>query len=56
MYNPYNEKNNGIFNAKYNCALSNNVIFIRGKEIKFYLDFMRSEFGKDWKEMFLCKS
>lgn len=56
MYNPYNEKNNDIFNAKYNCALSNNVVFIRGKEIKFYLDFMKSEFGKDWKEMFLCKS
>lgn len=53
MYNPYSEKDSGISNAKYNCALSNNVIFIRGKEIKFYLDFMENEFGKGWKNKFL---
>lgn len=39
-------------NAKYNCALNNNVNFLLEKDIKFYLNYINENYGKNYLKQF----
>lgn len=42
---PFDSSKNGLFEAKHQCGLKNNVIFISKKEIKPYLEYAKSKYG-----------
>ena len=55
MICPFNRTKDGLFQAKQQCGIKNNVILITRKEIIPYLDYMESKYGKNWKEIFKIK-
>lgn len=55
MICPFNRVKDGLFQAKQQCGIKNNVIFITRKEITPYLDYMENKYGKKWKEIFKIK-
>lgn len=50
MCNPYDRSKDEIFEAKRQCALRNNVIFVMQDDIKPYIDYVESKYGKSFKE------
>lgn len=48
MQNPYNHKLDGLFEAKHQCGIRNNVVFIGAKEIKPYIKYVIDTYGKDF--------
>ena len=48
LTNPFNDNENGLANAKYECCIAHNVIFISEKEIQPYLDYVNQKYGKDF--------
>lgn len=46
------QKINTKENAKYNCALNNNVNFLLEKDIKFYLNYINENYGKNYLKQF----
>lgn len=55
MCNPYDHELDALFEAKHQCGIKNNVIFIREKEIQPYLEYMKITYGTDWKKKFQIK-
>ena len=41
LYSPYDPNLNGLYSAKYECMLKNNVILVTKKDMKLYLDFIK---------------
>lgn len=39
MQNPYNHKLDGLYEAKHQCMLSNNVKILRSKDYQQYIDY-----------------
>ena len=52
MICPFDRAKDGLFQAKQQCGIKNNVIFITRKEITPALDYMENKYGKNWKEIF----
>lgn len=52
MICPFNRAKDGLFQAKQQCGLKNNVAFITRKEITPALDYMENKYGKRWREIF----
>ena len=50
MQNPYDHSQDAFFEAKHQCALQNKVIFIKQNEIKPYISYVESKYGKNFKE------
>lgn len=50
MQNPYDHSQDALFEAKHQCALQNKVIFIKQNEIKLYINYVESKYGKGFKE------
>jgi len=50
MQNPYDHSQDALFEAKHQCAIQNNVIFIKQNEIKPYIKYVESKYGKNFKE------
>ena len=50
MQNPYDHTKDALFEAKHQCALQNKVVFIRKNEIKPYINYVESKYGKNFKE------
>lgn len=50
MCNPYDHSKDEIFEAKRQCALRNNVIFVMQEDIKPYIDYVESKYGLGFKE------
>lgn len=48
MCNPYNHDLDGIAEAKHQCGLMNNVIFIGETEIKRIMCFIKEKMGHDF--------
>ena len=55
MICPFDRSKDKIYQAKQQCGIKNNVIFITRKEITPALDYMESKYGKRWKEIFKIK-
>ena len=55
MICPFDGSKDGIFQAKQQCGIKNNVIFITGDDILPALDYMENKYGKNWKEIFKIK-
>lgn len=55
MICPFDRAKDGLFQAKQQCGIKNNVIFITRKEIIPALDYMENTYGKNWKEIFKIK-
>lgn len=55
MICPYDRSKDDIFQAKYECMLKNNVIIISVNEIKKYLDFVDTKYGKQYLKQFAIK-
>lgn len=55
MICPFNRAKDGLFQAKQQCGIKNNVIFITRKEITPCLYYMENKYGKNWKEIFKIK-
>ena len=52
LINPYDKTRNNTAIAKQECMKKHNVIVIRKKEIKFYLNYITTTYGKDYIEKF----
>lgn len=52
MCNPFDHSLDMLFEAKHLCGINNNVIFLRGSDMRLYIDFMKAEFGRNWKSKF----
>ena len=52
MCNPYDHTQDGLFEAKHQCGLMNNVIFLREPELKVYINYVASKYGHNWKSKF----
>ena len=50
MQNPYDHSQDALFEAKRQCALRNNVIFVMQEDIKPYIDYVESKYGLGFKE------
>ncbi len=50
MINPYDRSQDGLFEAKHQCALQNNVIFIT--DCKEYIDYVNNTYTKDFLNLF----
>ncbi len=46
--NPYSEVDDGLFEAKHQCALRNNVIIISEKDMKRILIYIKNKYGKNY--------
>lgn len=55
MICPFDRSKDGIFQAKQQCGIKNNVILITRKEITPALNYMENKYGKNWKEIFKIK-
>lgn len=55
MICPFDRAKDGLFQAKQQYGIKNNVIFITRKEITPYLYYMENTYGKNWKEIFKIK-
>ena len=54
MKDPYKDRD-GIFEAKRQCALAHNVVFIKEQEIKPYIDYVNTKYGKEYLQSFRNK-
>lgn len=52
MQNPYNHELDGLFEAKHQCGLKNDVIFITNEDIKKYFNYVNSTYTKDFINLF----
>lgn len=52
MCNPYNHSQDGKYEAKHQCMLSNNVIILRSKDYKMFEIYAKLKYGKDWVKKF----
>lgn len=50
MINPYDRSQDALFEAKYQCALKNNVIFIT--DCEFYIRYVNDNYTKDFLNLF----
>lgn len=48
MQNPYDHRKDALFEAKHLCGIVNNVVFIKQKEIKPYIEYVINTYGKDF--------
>ncbi len=49
MCNPYDHSQDGLYEAKHQCGLQNNVIFITSNEYNKYIDYCKNKYNqKDW--------
>ena len=55
MICPFDRTKDGIFQAKQQCGIKNNVIFITKVDIISALNYMENKYGKNWKEIFKIK-
>ena len=53
MINPFNRNKDGLFNAKYECAKNNGVIFIT--DCKLYIKYVENKYTKDFLSLFSNK-
>ena len=52
MQNPYNHSRDGLFEAKHQCGLRNNVTFIKGKEIIEMNKYITEKYTPDYIGLF----
>lgn len=52
MQNPYNHSEDSLFEAKRQCALGNNVIFVTKKEMKSIIKFVLEKYSKKYIDSF----
>ena len=48
---PYHNKDNkmtNVYKAKWQCMLDNNVVVLKSKEYRFFLDYVSQKYGKDY--------
>lgn len=50
MCNPYDHSKDELFEAKHQCAIKNNVIILKGVDIKPFIEYVELTYGKDFKE------
>lgn len=55
LFNPFNSEDSERYHAKYYCMVQNNVVIIKYKQIKFYLDYIDTKYGKDYLKQFRRK-
>ena len=52
MINPYDESKNGLFEAKHQAGLKNNVIFWKEEEMKSIIDYIEKKYTKNFLPLF----
>ena len=52
MCNPYDPSQDGLFEAKHQCGLQNNVIFYGENEIRFAIDYVNSKYTSSYMKLF----
>lgn len=53
MQNPFDHSQDEKYEAKYQCALKNNVIIWNKQNVQFALDYAIQKYGKNWTKLFL---
>lgn len=53
---PYNHLLDGLFEAKHQCGLRNNVIFLRKNECLKYLKYVENKYGKGYLKSFCIRN
>lgn len=46
--NPFDHSQNGLYEAKHQCALANNVQIIYSKDCQKYIDYVEEKYGKNY--------
>ena len=52
MQNPYNHKQDGLFEAKRQCGINNNVVFISEHEMKEISNYVYKKYSKNYISLF----
>lgn len=52
MQNPFGHKQDKLYEVKHQCGLKNNVIFLKEKDMKKYIDYVNIKYGKDYIKQF----
>ena len=52
MINPFDKSQNGLFNAKYQCGLKNNVIFIKESDMTPIIEYVNNKYTKNFVPLF----
>ena len=52
MINPFDKSQNGLFNAKYQCGLENNVIFIKESDMTPIIEHVNNKYTKNFVPLF----
>ena len=50
--NPYDHSLDALYEAKHQCAITNNVKILYYKDYKKYLDYIKQKYGKDYLRQF----
>jgi predicted RNA-binding Zn-ribbon protein involved in translation (DUF1610 family)/tRNA G10 N-methylase Trm11 len=52
MINPFDKSQNGLFNAKYQCGIKNNVIFIKESDMDPIIEYVNNKYTKNFVPLF----
>ena len=55
MQNPYDHSQDGLYEAKHQCLLSNDVEVWRHQQYHIYIDYVKDKYGKDYLKSFKNK-
>lgn len=50
--NPYNENLSGLYEAKHQCIINNNIMVFFEKDCQKYIDYINLRYGKDYLKQF----
>lgn len=48
MQNPYDHSQDGVYEAKHQCMIANNVKILRSNDYQKYVDYVNNKYGKDF--------
>lgn len=55
MQNPFDHSQDGLYEAKHQCMLKNNVVILKSSDCKKYIEYVQQKYGKGYLEQFKNK-
>ena len=52
MINPYDRSQDAVYEAKYQCALANEVVFWKQSDVAFAINYIQHRYGKGYLRSF----
>lgn len=52
MINPYDRSQDAVYEAKYQCALANGVVFWKQPDVAFAINYIQHRYGKGYLRSF----